>query len=63
MYFKTFACGWDIKANSVHLEADAKYRYGSFGTLIDQFDQSVAGLKDCEQAVVAAIGQDLSKPQ
>ncbi|MFM0721236.1 hypothetical protein PQQ53_15955 [Paraburkholderia strydomiana] len=63
MYFKTFACGWDIKANSVHVEADAKYRYGSFGTLIDQFDQSVAGLKDCEQAVVAAIGQDLTKQQ
>lgn len=63
MYFKTFACGWDIKGNSVHVEADAKYRYGSFGTLIDQFDQSVAGLKDCEQAVVAAIGQDLSKAQ
>ena len=48
---------------SVHVEADAKYRYGSFGTLIDQFDQSIAGLKDCEQAVVAAIGQDLAKPQ
>lgn len=63
MYFKTFACGWDIKANSVHVEADAKYHYGSFGTLIDQFDQSVAGLKDCEQAVVVAIGQDLTKPQ
>jgi len=63
MYFKTFACGWDIKANSVHVEADEKYRYGSFGTLIDQFDQSVAGLKDCEQAVVAAIGQDLTKPR
>jgi hypothetical protein len=63
MYFKTYACGWDIKANSVHVEADAKYHYGSFGTLIDQFDQSVAGLKDCEQAVVAAIGQDLTKPQ
>jgi len=31
--------------------------------LIDQFDQSVAGLKDCEQAVVAAIGQDLTKSQ
>src|SRR6266702_4798978 len=52
----------DGKANSVHVEADAKYHYGSFGTLIDQFDQSVAGLKDCEQAVVAAIGQDLTKP-
>ncbi|MEX3813644.1 hypothetical protein AB3X96_25845 [Paraburkholderia sp. BR13439] len=63
MYFKTFACGWDIKANSIHIEADAKYRYGSFGTLTDQFDQSVTGLKDCEQAVVAAIGQDLTKPQ
>jgi hypothetical protein len=63
MYFKTFACGWDIKANSVHVEADAQYRYGSFGTLIDQFDQSVTGLKDCEQAVVAAIGQDLTKQQ
>jgi hypothetical protein len=63
MYFKTFACGWDIKANSVHVEADAKYHYGSFGTLIDQFDQSVSGLKDCEQAVVAAIGQDLMKQQ
>ncbi|WP_234487183.1 hypothetical protein [Paraburkholderia aspalathi] len=63
LYFKTFACGWDIKANSVHVEADAKYHYGSFGTLIDQFDQSVAGLKDCEQAVVAVIGQDLTKQQ
>lgn len=63
MYFKTYACGWDIKANSIHVVADAKYRYGSFGTLIDQFDQSVAGLKDCEQAVVAAIGQDLAKQQ
>ncbi|WP_260858894.1 hypothetical protein [Paraburkholderia sp. BCC1885] len=63
MYFKTFACGWDIKGNSVHVVADAKYHYGSFGTLIEQFDQSVAGLKDCEQAVVAAIGQDLTKQQ
>lgn len=63
MYFKTFACGWDIKHDSIHIEADNKYRYGSFGTLTDQFDQSVAGLKDCEQAVVAAIGQDLTKAQ
>jgi hypothetical protein len=61
MYYKTFACGWDIKANSIHLQAEAKYHYGSFATLIDHFDDSVSGLKDCEQAVVAAIGQDLTK--
>ncbi|CAD6546057.1 hypothetical protein LMG27952_04411 [Paraburkholderia hiiakae] len=40
----------------MHIESDAAYRYGSFGKLEDQFDQSVTGLKACEQAVVAMIG-------
>lgn len=63
MYYRTYACGYDIKANSVHIESDAAYRYGSFGKLEDQFDQSVTGLKACEQAVVAMIGQDFAKSQ
>lgn len=63
MYFKTFACGYDIKANSVHIDAEATYRYGSFSKLEDQFDQSVTGLQACEQAVVAMIGQEFAKSQ
>lgn len=47
----------------MHIESDAAYRYGSFGKLEDQFDQSVTGLKACEQAVVAMIGQDFAKSQ
>jgi|SRR5579863_2142855 len=63
MYFKTFACGYDIKANSVHIESDATYRYGTFGTLEDKFDESVQGIKACEQAIVAMIGKDLARVQ
>jgi hypothetical protein len=63
MFYKTFACGYDIKANSVHIDSDVVYRYGSFGELEDQFEQSVTGLKACEQAAVAMIGQDLAKSQ
>lgn len=61
LYFKTFACGYDIKANSVHIDSDAQYAYGTFGKLEERFDQSVEGLKACEQAVVKTIGQDFAK--
>ncbi|MCY0854903.1 hypothetical protein [Cupriavidus sp. D39] len=63
MYFKTFACGWDIKANSVHIASDETYRYGSFDTLIEKFDQSVAGIKACEESIVVMIGKDLAQSQ
>jgi hypothetical protein len=63
MYFKTFACGYDIKANSVHIDSDGTYRYGTFGTIEDKFDESVQGIKACEQAIVAMIGKDLARTQ
>jgi hypothetical protein len=59
LYYKTFACGWDIKNNAVHVPSDGAFRYGSFDALSTQFDQSVAGIRSCEDAIVAMIGQDL----
>lgn len=61
IYYKTFACGYDIKANSVHVESDAAYRYGSFGDLEKNFDKSVEGIKSCEQSIAVMIGKDLAR--
>ncbi|WP_419687668.1 hypothetical protein ACN22W_26435 [Burkholderia theae] len=61
IYFKTYACGYDIKANSVHVESDAAYRYGSFGDLEKNFDKSVEGIKSCEQSISVMIGKDLAR--
>ncbi|WP_233217479.1 hypothetical protein [Trinickia dabaoshanensis] len=63
MYFKTYACGYDIKSNSVHVDSDATYSYGTFGSLEENFDQSVEGLQSCEKNIVAAIGKDLVRNQ
>lgn len=59
IYFKTFACGYDIKLNSVHIESDVSYTYGSFGDLEKSFDKSVEGIKSCETSIATMIGQDL----
>ncbi|KVO51917.1 hypothetical protein [Burkholderia stagnalis] len=59
IYFKTFACGYDIKSNSVHVESDVAYTYGSFGDLEKSFDKSVEGIKSCETSIATMIGQDL----
>ena len=61
MYFKTYACGYDIKSNSVHVDSDATYSYGTFGSLEDNFGQSIEGLQSCEKSIVAAIGKDLAR--
>lgn len=63
MYFKTYACGYDIKSNSVHVESDETYRYGTFGSLEENFGQSIDGLRTCEKSIVAAIGKDLAQNQ
>lgn len=63
MYFKTYACGYDIKSNSVHVDSDATYSYGTFGSLEDNFGQSIEGLQSCEKSIVAAIGKDLAQNQ
>ncbi|KWO77626.1 hypothetical protein [Burkholderia ubonensis] len=59
IYFKTFACGYDIRSNSVHVDSDVAYSYGSFGDLEKSFDKSVEGIKSCEKSIAAMIGQDL----
>ncbi|PAK13871.1 hypothetical protein [Burkholderia ubonensis] len=59
IYFKTFACGYDIRSNSVHVDSDVAYSYGSFGDLEKNFDKSVEGIKSCEKSIAAMIGQDL----
>lgn len=61
MYFKTFACGWDIKGNSVHVISEPTYRYGSFDALTSAADQSVQGIKDCETSIVGTIMQDFER--
>ncbi|PRF19274.1 hypothetical protein [Burkholderia multivorans] len=61
LYFKTFACGYDIKANSVHVESDVAYTYGSFSDLEKNFDKSVEGIKACEKSIAELIGQDLAR--
>ena len=61
LYFKTFACGYDIKANSVHIDSDFAYTYGSFSELEKNFDKSVEGIKSCEKSVADMIGQDLAR--
>ena len=63
IYFKTFACGYDIKANSVHVDSDFAYTYGSFGDLEKNFDKSVEGIKSCEKSVADMIGRDLARTQ
>ncbi|WP_175713630.1 hypothetical protein [Burkholderia ambifaria] len=61
IYFKTFACGYDIKANSVHVDSDFAYTYGSFSDLEKNFDKSVEGIKSCEKSVADMIGRDLAR--
>ncbi|WP_175952231.1 hypothetical protein [Burkholderia sp. BCC0405] len=61
IYYKTFACGYDIKANSVHIDSDFAYTYGSFSDLEKNFDKSVEGIKSCEKSVADMIGQDLAR--
>lgn len=61
IYFKTFACGYDIKSNSVHIDSDFAYTYGSFSDLEKNFDKSVEGIKSCEKSVADTIGQDLAR--
>jgi hypothetical protein len=61
LYYKTFACGHDIKANSVHIDSDFAYTYGSFSDLEKNFDKSVEGIKWCEKSVADMIGQDLAR--
>ncbi|KAB0640518.1 hypothetical protein [Burkholderia latens] len=61
IYYKTFACGYDIKANSVHIDSDFAYTYGSFGDLEKNFDKSVEGIKSCEKSVADMIGRDLAR--
>jgi len=61
IYYKTFACGYDIKANSVHIDSDFAYTYGSFSDLEKNFDKSVEGIKSCEKSVAEMIGQDLAR--
>ncbi|MBR7972237.1 hypothetical protein KDX01_03760 [Burkholderia vietnamiensis] len=61
IYFKTFACGYDIKANSAHIDSDFAYAYGSFSDLEKNFDKSVEGIKSCEKSVVDMIGDDLAR--
>ncbi|MBR8461219.1 hypothetical protein KDW07_29190 [Burkholderia dolosa] len=61
LYYKTFACGHDIKANSVHIDSDFAYTYGSFSDLEKNFDKSVEGIKWCEKSVAEMIGQDLAR--
>ncbi|KVH12685.1 hypothetical protein SB394_10365 [Burkholderia sp. BCCIQ04A] len=61
LYYKTFACGYDVKANSVHIDSDFAYTYGSFSDLEKNFDKSVEGIKSCEKSVADMIGQDLAR--
>ncbi|KAG8155166.1 hypothetical protein [Burkholderia catarinensis] len=61
IYYKTFACGYDIKANSVHIDSDFAYTYGSFSDLEKNFDKSVEGIKSCEKSVADMIGRDLAR--
>ncbi|MBP0712576.1 hypothetical protein GJG85_27865 [Burkholderia sp. MS389] len=61
LYYKTFACGYDIKANSVHVDSDFAYKYGSFSDLEKNFDKSVEGIKSCEKLVADLIGRDLAR--
>ncbi|MGU7811382.1 hypothetical protein [Burkholderia sp. AW49-1] len=61
IYYKTFACGYDIKSNSVHIDSDFAYTYGSFSDLEKNFDKSVEGIKSCEKSVADMIGQDLAR--
>jgi hypothetical protein len=61
MYFKTFACGYDVKSNSVHIDSSDTYSYGTFGSLEKNFDQSIEGLQSCEKSIVTAIGMDLAQ--
>jgi hypothetical protein len=61
MYFKTFACGYDVKSNSVHIDSGDTYSYGTFGSLEKNFDQSIEGLQSCEKSIVTAIGMELAQ--
>ncbi|OXI66662.1 hypothetical protein CFB81_18145 [Burkholderia sp. AU28863] len=61
LYYKTFACGYDVKANSVHIDSDFAYTYGSFSDLEKNFDKSVEGIKSCEKSVADMIGRDLAR--
>jgi hypothetical protein len=62
LYFKTFACGYELKAeNIVHVQAGLQYEYDSFEKLTSNFDGSVAGLIACDHSIASLIGIDFAK--
>lgn len=62
LYFKTFACGYELRAeNVVYVQAGLQYEYDSFENLTSNFDGSVAGLILCEHSIASLVGVDFAK--
>lgn len=63
IYAKTFVCGdhFTIIKNSIHIESGEVYGYGDFADLMENFNQSIDGLKACEKSIVDLIGKDLAR--
>jgi hypothetical protein len=63
LYFKTFVCGYEPKLEgAVAIPVDAQYEYESYDKLAERLDHSVAGLRECEQSIVATVARDV-KPR
>ena len=63
LYFKTFVCGYEPRIEgAVAIPVDAQYEYESYDKLAERLDHSVAGLRECEQSIVATVARDV-KPR
>lgn len=69
LYFKTFETGLATVSSSTtgnspaitNISCGEKYRFGSFADLTSQFQDSVDGLNQCINAIIAYVGKDLAR--
>lgn len=60
LYFRAFNFGLPLKMHNVEdIAADEKYRYASFDTLMNKFDEAAEAIVIGEQQIAARIANDL----
>lgn len=61
LYLRTLRGGWTSNTENVtNLACGEQYRYSNFDQLIENFQQSVEGLRNCTQQLVAQIAEDIA---
>jgi hypothetical protein len=62
IYNQGFMCGWEAPIqNAIFVPALEKYKFATFGSLLDRFPDSVEGLKQCERDIASKIAKEITR--